>query len=175
MRTQPKRDKLFWSTRYKISNHFRHSFCSTLLDLTRAIDPRDSGYDLESQQPSRYTRECLTVLRVRTHDMMFREDDSDLLKEFRCAFVKRIATGTFVLMHILFSSAMSRTIFYYDAQLSRWSNFDLNSRRTLCHDGKLIERTVNTFPPQLFASAERRVICDDEESFVRRQCQYCHS
>lgn len=43
------------------------------LDLTRAIDPWDSGYDLESQQSSRYTRECLTVFRARTYDTMFRE------------------------------------------------------------------------------------------------------
>lgn len=123
MRTQLKRDKLFWSTCYEISDHFRHSFSSTLLDLTRAIDPWDDGYDLESQQPSRYTRECLTVLRARTHDAIFRKGDSNLLKEFRRAFFER-AAGTFVLMHILFSFAMSRTIFYYDVQLSRWSNFD---------------------------------------------------
>jgi len=52
------------------------------------------------------------------------------------------------------------------SQLSRCSNFDLNSRKTLCRDGKLIERTVNTFPSAAAAfrvRREKRVIDDDEK------------
>jgi len=52
------------------------------------------------------------------------------------------------------------------SQLSRCSNFDLNSRKILCRDEKLIERTVNTFPSAATAFRvrhEKRVIDDDEK------------
>lgn len=113
------------------------------------------------------TQECLIVLRSRTHDTMFREDDNNLLKEFRCAFVE-LTTNTFTHMHILFSSATSRAIFSHNTQLSRWPNFGLNSRKTLRRDGKLIERTVNTFPSAAAAFRVCRKACNRrEESFTR--------
>lgn len=59
-----------------------------------------------------------------------RVDDCDLLKKFRCVFVEFTA-DTFTYMHILLSSATSRAIFTRSTQLSRRSNFDLNSRKTL--------------------------------------------
>lgn len=176
MRTQGKKNKLFWNTCYEISDHFRHSFCSTLLDLTRAIDPWDCGYDLESQQPSSCTRECLTVLRARTHDTTFRKDDSDLLKEFRCA--ERTA-GTFILMHILFSPTMSRTISYYDAQLSRWSNFDLNSRRNFVPRWKINKTHRQHFSAAALFFRDCRKACKlrwgKEFRLPVEYCQYCYS
>jgi len=76
-------------------------------------------------------------------------------------------------MHILLSSATSRAIFSHNMQLSRCSNFNLNSRKTFHRDGKLTERTVNTFPSVRI----RRKACNRrwEEGFTRWQCQYCYS
>lgn len=79
-------------------------------------------------------------------------------------------------MHILLSSATPRAIFFHNTQLSRCFNFDLNSRRTLRRDGKLIERTVNTFPSAAFRVRRKaRNRRWREESFTRWQCQYCYS
>lgn len=142
-RTQPKRD-----------NSFEHSLRS-IQPLPAQLLP-DTLRSYESDRfPRRQlrsriatildTQECLIVLRLRTHDTMFRRDDNNLLKEFRCAFVEH-TTDTFTHMHILLSSVTSRVIFSHNTQLSRCPNFGLNSRKTLHRDGKLIERTVNTFP-----------------------------
>jgi len=148
-----------WSTRYEVSNHFRHSFCSTLFDLLRERSIPEATATISSRNNLRHSRVLNSSPLENTWYDVSRENDSNLLKEFRCAFVE-LTTDTH--MHILLSSA----IFSRNTQLSRCSNFDLNSRKTLCRDGKLIERTVNTFPSAAAAfrvCREKRVIDDDEK------------
>lgn len=62
-----------------------------------------------------------------------RENDSNLLAEFRGA-LDEYTIDTFTRVHILLSTTTtSRAIFSRGTQLSRCSNFGFNSRKTLRH------------------------------------------
>jgi len=152
-RTQLKRDNPLEHSLRSIQPLSAQLLLDTLRSLTRAINSQ--GDDLESRNNLRHSRVSNSSSLEDTWYDVSREDNSDLLKEFHGAFIE-FTTDTFTHMHILLSSAMSRDLLSQHAavaSISAWT-------QTLRRDGKLIERTVNTFSSAAAAFRVRRKACN---------------